>query len=67
MANICDTSNGIDNGLAWLNTPMTHPPVPQDATLVGAKELSNFFIIIFNSALVHVDYKHFRCINLKDN
>jgi hypothetical protein len=27
MTNICATSNGIDDGVPWLNTPMTHLPM----------------------------------------
>jgi hypothetical protein len=33
-------SSGIDDGVPWLNTTMTHPIMPQDANLVGAKGLS---------------------------
>ncbi len=39
MMDICATSSDIDDVVPCLNTPMTHPPIPQDATLVGAKEL----------------------------
>jgi len=40
MTDTCVTSNGIDDGVPCLNTPMTHPPMPQDVTLGGAKELA---------------------------
>jgi hypothetical protein len=65
MMNICATSNGIDDVVLCLNTPMTHPPMPQDATIVDAKELSAKELTIINSALAHVNYKHYRCISLK--
>ncbi len=51
----CAISSGIDDGVPWLNTPMTHPPMPQDATFVGAKELLAKESIIINSTLVHVE------------
>jgi len=54
MTDICATLNGIDDGAPCLNTPMTHPPMPQDATLVGAKELAakdNYY----QFALFHVN------------
>ncbi len=54
MTDTCATLNGIDDGAPCLNTPMTHPPMPQDATLVGAKELAakdNYY----QFALVHVN------------
>jgi hypothetical protein len=55
MTNTCATLNGINDGVPWLNTPMTHPPMPQDATLVGAKELLTKELAIINSTFVHVD------------
>jgi hypothetical protein len=55
MADTCVTSSGIDDGVPWLNTPMTHPPMPQDATLMGAKELSSKESIIINSTFAHVN------------
>jgi len=33
MTDICATSRGIDDGVPCLNTTMTHPPMPEDATL----------------------------------
>ncbi len=54
MMNTCATLSGIDDGVPCLNTPMTHPPMPQDATLVGAKELSTRKSTIINQALTHV-------------
>jgi hypothetical protein len=65
MTNTCATLNGIDDGVPWLNSPMTHPLMPQDATLVGTKEILAKESPIINFALVHVDYKHYRCISLK--
>jgi hypothetical protein len=55
MTDTCATSNGINDGVPWLNTPMTHPPMPQDATFVGAKELSTKESAIINSAFDHVN------------
>jgi len=55
MMDTCATSNGIDDGVPWLNTPMTHPPMPQNATLVGAKELLAKESTIINSTLTHVN------------
>jgi hypothetical protein len=55
MTDTCATSNGIDDGVPCLNTPMTHPPMQQDATLVGAKELSTKESTIINFALAHVN------------
>ncbi len=55
MTDICVTLNGIDDGVPFLNTPMTYPPMPQDATLVGAKELSTKELAIINFAFAHVN------------
>jgi hypothetical protein len=55
MTDICVTLNGIDDGVPFLNTPMTYPPMPQDATLVGAKELSTKELAIINFTLAHVN------------
>jgi hypothetical protein len=55
MMDTCATSRGIDDGVPCLNTPMTHPPMPQDATLVGAKELSTKELAIINFAFAHVN------------
>jgi hypothetical protein len=55
MMNTCATSNGIDDGVSCLNTPMTHPPMPQDATLVGAKDLLAKELTIINFTLAHVN------------
>ncbi len=55
MMDTCATLSGIDDGVSWLNTTMTHPPMPQDATLVGAKELLAKESTIINSTLAHVD------------
>jgi len=46
--------NGIDDGVPWLNTPMTHPPMPQDANLVGAKELFAKESIHINETFSHL-------------
>jgi hypothetical protein len=55
MIDTCATSRGIDDGVPCLNTPMTHPPMPQDATLVGAKELLTKELAIINFTLAHVN------------
>jgi hypothetical protein len=52
MTDTCAISTGIDDGVPWLNTPMTHLPMPQDATIVGAKELSAKESAIINFAFV---------------
>ncbi len=57
MTYTCATLNGIDDGVPWLNSPMTHPPMPKDATFAGTKELSAKESTIINSTLVHVDHK----------
>jgi hypothetical protein len=38
--------------------------MPQDATLVGAKQLSTKELAIMNSSFIHVAYKNFRCVSL---
>jgi len=55
MMETCATLSGIDDGVSWLNTTMTHAPMPQDATLVGARELSAKESTIINSTLAHVN------------
>ncbi len=55
MIDTCVILNGIDDGVPWLNTPMTHLPTPQDATLVGAKELSAKESTIINFAFVQIN------------
>jgi enoyl reductase-like protein len=47
-------SSGIDDGVAWLNTAMTHPPMPQDANLVGAKELFAKELTRINETFSHL-------------
>jgi hypothetical protein len=46
--------SGIDDGVPWLNIAMTHPPMPQDANLVGAKELSTKELAHINEAFSHL-------------
>jgi hypothetical protein len=48
------SSSGIDDGVPWLNTPKTHPPMPQETSLVGAKELSAKELVLINSTLAHL-------------
>jgi hypothetical protein len=55
MTNTFATLSGINDGVSWLNTPMTHPPMPQGATLMGAKELLAKELTIINSTFAHVD------------
>jgi hypothetical protein len=47
-------SSGIDDGVPWLNTTMTRPPMPQDANLVGAKGLSTKELACINETFNHL-------------
>jgi len=51
---VFSNSSGIDDGVPWLNTPMTHPLMLQKANLVGAKKLSAKELIIINSTFAHL-------------
>jgi hypothetical protein len=44
----------IDDGVPWLNTPMTHPLMPQDVILVNAKKLFAKEFAVINSTVTHV-------------
>jgi hypothetical protein len=47
-------SNGIDDSVPWLNTTMTHPPMPQDVNLEGAKGLSTKELACINETFSHL-------------
>ncbi len=47
-------SSGIDDGAPWLSTPITHPSMPREASLVGAKELFAKESTFINSTLAHL-------------
>ncbi len=47
-------SSGIDDGVPWLNTTMTHPLMPQDANLVGVKGLSTKELARINETFSHL-------------
>jgi hypothetical protein len=56
-------SNGIDDSVPWLNTTMTHPPMPQDVNLEGAKGLSTKELACINETFSHLVWRNLKCIN----
>jgi hypothetical protein len=55
-------SSGIDDDVPWLNTTMTHPLMPQDANLVGAKGLSTKELARINETFSHLVMRNLKCM-----